>query len=173
MMIRQLASLFRYNAWAWNRVLPSLARLDETAYRQVRPFFWRSLQELLVHCLAAELIWYERLHGHSPSALLDPAEAPTVAAVEARWAPLPAAWQEFIAGQDEGDLQRPLAYRNTRGEPFVLPVVDILHHVVNHATEHRSQLTPVLFQLGVPTPPLDYLRYCLETGATGQAGPLS
>jgi uncharacterized damage-inducible protein DinB len=60
-------------------------------------------------------------------------------------------------------LARPVEYRNTRGNGFTLTLVDIVQHVANHATEHRSQITPILFQLGQPTQPLDFMLFCLRS----------
>ena len=36
---------------------------------------------------------------------------------------------------------------------------DALRHVFNHATEHRSQMTPLLAQLGHPTEPARLCRF--------------
>jgi uncharacterized damage-inducible protein DinB len=56
-------------------------------------------------------------------------------------------------------LDETLQSSNIEGIEYELKMDDVLRHVFNHATEHRSQMTPVLAQLGHPTEPLDYARF--------------
>ncbi len=165
MLAAQFQRLFAYNQWAWRQVFPSLAQLSDAEYKADRPFFWGSLHGLMVHAVAAESIWLARLHGDSPSSLLQPADFADFAAVRAQWEAGNARWQSYLSSLTDTDLPRIIAYRNTRGDANQLPVSDIVQQVANHATEHRSQMTPVLFELGAPTPPLDYLRFCLQNAA--------
>jgi uncharacterized damage-inducible protein DinB len=165
MIADQMRKLFDYNYWAWRRVFASIKKLDPADYMAVRPVFNQddSLHRLLVHSLAAESIWLARCHGHSPNALLDLADFPDFPAVEELWATVEDDWQNFLRGLNDTDLVRPVEYRNTRGNGFTLTLVDIVQHVANHATEHRSQITPILFQLGQPTQPLDFMLFCLRS----------
>lgn len=156
--------LFDYNEWAWQRVFPRLAALPDEAYFAERPFFWHSLHGLTVHCYGAEWIWLQRVKGTSPSALPSPDAFSSLAAVRAEWDPLRTAWRDFVAGLTSADLSREVHSRNTEGEEQWLVLDDLLRHVMNHATEHRSQMTPTLAQLGHPTEPLDYLAFARRTG---------
>ncbi|MCA9937545.1 MAG: DinB family protein [Anaerolineales bacterium] len=160
MLVAHFQRLFAYNEWAWRQVFPSLAQLPDAEYKAARPFFWGSLHGLMVHAVAAEAIWLTRLHGDSPTAMPQPEAFADFAAVRAQWEAGNAAWQVYLAGLTEGDATRIVSYQNTRGDAFQLPVADIVQHVANHATEHRSQMTPILFNSGVPTPPLDYMLFC-------------
>lgn len=36
-------------------------------------------------------------------------------------------------------------------------MADSVQHIFVHSAEHRGQVTPVLYQLGLPTEPLDYI----------------
>lgn len=165
MIIKHFQQLFAYNAWAWDRVFPSLERLDPAEYHKEREVFWGSLHDLAVHALSAEWIWLRRISGDSPTALLDPADFPDFAMVRATWLPVRSEWTRLLETLTAQDLPRPVSYRTTGGTPHTLPLLDILQHVPNHATEHRSQMTPVLDALGVPTEPLDYMRFRLEAQA--------
>ena len=163
MLADQMRVLFEYNVWAWNHVLASMAKLEDGAYKEKRPLFDQtSLHELLVHCLFAESIWLSRCLGHSPTSILDPDTYNDVTAVQQHWSTVRDDWASFLRGLTDKDLQRIVEYRNTRGNGFSLKLADLLQHVINHATEHRSQMTPILFRLGVPTPPLDYMRFRLR-----------
>ena len=164
MIVNQMRTLFEYNEWAWKQVFASVKKLDETAYRAQRPLFGQtSIHDLLVHCLAAEYTWLSRCLGHSPRALFDPNDFADFTAVRQHWAVVNDDWNNFLRGLTGADLSRLVAYQNTRGDAFALSQIDILQHVINHATEHRSQITPFLFQSGVPTPSLDYAYFRLQS----------
>ncbi|MCB0110149.1 MAG: DinB family protein [Caldilineaceae bacterium] len=157
MTINHIQRLYDYNDWAWQQVFPSLAQLDDATYKLDRGFFWGSLHSLMVHSMSAEYIWTQRIMGTSPRAMLDPADYATFPVVQAQWTEIDGKLRQLVATLADQDLERPIAYTDRSGQPFSTQLGDILLHVVNHATEHRSQMTPVLFALNVATPPLDYI----------------
>ena len=160
MLADQMRTLFDYNVWAWNHVLASIMQLDDVTYKEKRPLFDQtSLHELLVHGLAAESIWLSRCLGNSQTSMFEPDAYNDITAVQQHWAAVRDDWTSFLRGLTDKEMSRIVAYQNTRGDSFSLKLVDILQHVINHATEHRSQMTPILFQLGVATPALDYMRF--------------
>jgi uncharacterized damage-inducible protein DinB len=163
MLANHIRQQFDFNIWAWKRVYASVHLLDEAAYRARRPLFETTIHATLVHCLAAEFLWLERCHGRSPDTLFAPEMFSTLQAIEMRWLPVSEGWGRFLASLEDDDFARPVDYQNTRGVPYTLPLGDLCQHVINHATEHRSQLMPVLYFAGVPTEPLDYMRYCLSS----------
>lgn len=161
MIAEQMRTIFGYNGWAWARVSRSVEKLDAAAYHAPRPAFLGSIHALLVHAMSAEALWYARANGESPSSLLAPDAFADFAAVRAQWREITHRWSNYVQWLDDEDCRRPIAYRTTTGVPHTLELVDILQHVVNHATEHRSQITPILYELGYPTQPLDYMLYRL------------
>lgn len=162
MLLAQIQNLYAYNNWAWDHVFGSLEKLPDEVYKAARPFFWESLHGVTVHSMAAEAIWLARIQGSSPAGMPSPADFADFMAVKERWLMLRTAWEAFLHSLSTEELAREVVYRNTRGNGFTLPLADILLHVANHATEHRSQMTPVLYALGVGTEPLDYMRFCLR-----------
>lgn len=159
MSVHAVTRLFAYNKWAWKRVFPSLAALPAEEYFAQRPFFWDSLHGLAVHAYGAEKAWLQRLGGVSPSSLAEPSEFASFDRLQAEWPQLWDAWEAYVGGLREETLGETLRYRNTEGVEIQLIIDDLLRHVFNHATEHRSQMTPTLAQLGHPTQPLDYGRF--------------
>ena len=164
-LVRHIQKLFAYNEWAWQQVFPCLAALPVEEYFVQRPFFWGSLHGLTVHCYGAEWIWFQRVQGESPSALPPVEDFPDLAAVRARWDPLRAEWRAYLATLTAEDMGRIVASSSTQGTPHRLALSDLLQHVMNHATEHRSQMTPVLYQLGHGTDSLDYARFVREAAS--------
>lgn len=161
MYVHSISRLFEYNKWAWRRVFPSLEALSEEEYFAERPFFWQSFHGLTAHGYGAEQVWLQRLEGHSPSRLPGASEFASFDELQAAWGPLWEAWGEFLGTLTESRFNDFLEYRNIEGTAYVLKVDDVLRHVFNHATEHRSQMTPVLAQLGHPTEPLGFGRFAM------------
>ena len=156
---RGILRMFEYNEWAWQRVFPSLAALPDEEYFAERPFFWHSLHGLAVHSFGAEWVWLQRCRGVSPSALPSLESVADLADLRRRWDPLRAEFREYVAGLTDEQVAVDIVYRDTAGKPYTFGLGDLLRHVMNHATEHRSQMTPTLFQLGHPTEQLDYLYF--------------
>lgn len=162
MSIQSVEKSFAYNMWAWKRVFPSLAALPEEEYFAERPFFWESLHGLAVHGFSSERNWLLRSRdGRSPQPATA-AEFPTFAALHSSWEPLWDAWQAFLGSLTVSELNSPVVFRSEASQSFSVLLDDVLRHVVNHGTEHRSQMTPVLAQLGHPTEPLDFAFFAIS-----------
>jgi len=157
-----MRKLFTFNSWAWQRVFASVEQLNDQDYHAPHQLFEGSIHSTLVHSLSAESIWLSRCEGDSPDSLFDPQEFSDFAVVRDYWQPVTGNWAGFVQSLSDEQCAQVIEYRNTRGNGFSLQLVDILQHVVNHATEHRSQLTPILYHLELPTKPLDYMRFQLR-----------
>lgn len=162
MIANQMRKLFAFNSWAWQQVFTTVEKVSDEEYHKPRQLFDGSIHGTLVHCLAAERIWLSRIEGVSPQALFDPQKFADFNAVIYEWQPITAQWANYVQDLTDEQCGQFVEYRNTRGSGFSLLLVDILQHVTNHATEHRSQLTPILYHLDVPTKPLDYMRFQLR-----------
>lgn len=161
MSIQSAERLFAFNMWAWNRVFSSLEALPEKEYFAERPFFWNSLHGLAVHGFSSERNWLLRSRDGSSPQPATAGEFPTFAALHESWGPLWDSWQEYLGSLTPTALTSPVVYRSDESEGFSILLDDVLRHVVNHGTEHRSQMTPVLAQLGHPTEPLDLAYFAI------------
>lgn len=163
MIAEQMRKLFAYNNWAWQRVFSSVEQLDHAGYMAPRALFGdSSMHQMLVHAMGAEYIWYARCRGESPAEMLSPADFADFTAVATQWGHIIHRWGNFIQMLHAEDCERIVTYQTTQGQTRALLLADLLQHVVNHATEHRSQITPLLYELGVPTQPLDYMLFTLK-----------
>jgi uncharacterized damage-inducible protein DinB len=161
MTVQSVSRLFEYNKWAWRRVFPSLEALSQEEYFAERPFFWNSLHGLAVHGFSSERNWLLRSRDGSSPQPATAGEFPTFAALHESWGPLWDSWQEYLGSLTPTALTSPVVYRSDESEGFSILLDDVLRHVVNHGTEHRSQMTPVLAQLGHPTEPLDLAYFAI------------
>jgi uncharacterized damage-inducible protein DinB len=52
----------------------------------------------------------------------------------------------------EADLARVVNYTNTEGRPYSAPLGQLLVHIANHATHHRSEIATMVTMLGGSPP---------------------
>lgn len=168
MTIAEVRHLFTYTEWANERVLSAAEKLPpEELLRDVR-ISYTSILGTLLHMAGAEWMWLERWNGNSPVgpdvwAGWTPDDARSLEQVREKWRPVIRRRNEYLDKISDADLPRELGYRRFTGEPFSLPLVQQMQHVVNHATLHRGQVVGMIRQLGVVPPTTDLLFYLMET----------
>ncbi len=141
--------LFNYSEWANQRILDATARLTSEQFLAQTDPNGKSVRDILVHMLGAAWIWRMRLqHGAAPTRLLDPADFPTYNALVERWHEEQAGWNGYVGGLVDDEVNRPVLYRNTKGELFEAVMWQILLHVINHGTQHRAEVAQILTGYG-------------------------
>jgi len=158
---RLMEGIWGYHWWANRTHFDLVAALGEEAgAREVgRQFSFPSLKGLLAHIYGADRIWLERWKGASPDRLLGDADFPSLAALRKEWDTLEAEQKAFIAALGSADLGRQLDYKSTDGRPFTQPLWQMLQHVVNHATHHRSEIATMLTMVKGSPPSTDMSIY--------------
>jgi uncharacterized damage-inducible protein DinB len=165
MTIAEVQQLFAYNRWANDRILSATAVLSAEQFGRDMASSFPSVAATLAHILAAEWVWLSRWNGESPAGLPSDWGDDTHADLVSRWRRHEADQSRFLDSLDPARLAAPLSYRNTKGEPFIVPLEHLLRHVINHSTYHRGQVTTMLRQLGVPASATDYVLYCTTVAA--------
>ena len=151
--------LYEYNAWANDQIFDAAAALSAEQFTKDLATSHQSVQGTLAHILAAEWIWMMRCRGTSPGRLFDAAEFPTLQSIREKLDEVRREQSSFIGELTEESLQADLSYTNTKGERWTYPLWQILHHVVNHSSYHRGQVTTMLRQLGAKAVMVDSLYY--------------
>ncbi len=162
MTSEHLRLLYEYNAWANHRSIDACASLSAEQFTRDLGSSFPSVRDTLAHIAGAEWVWLERVQGRSPAALPSGWEFPRLADVRARWVEVERGLLETAANIKLAELNRVVAYRNIRGNPFAYPLHQVLRHVVNHGTYHRGQVTAMLRQLGVAPVATDLIVYFRE-----------
>lgn len=147
-----------YSAWASRRLLEEAGRLTEEALMRDFKTADRNVLNTLVHVFGAERLWLGRIHGHSPTAFIQP-EDRQLAALNREWPLLHQRWKTWAAPLTDQDALAKIAYRDTKGNPWEQPLWQILLHVVNHGTHHRGQVSGFLRAMGHTPPPLDLIAF--------------
>lgn len=165
MNVADLMTLYDYTYWANRRIFHAAAQLTTEQFLAPTELTGGSVRNVLAHTLGAEWIWLTRCQeGRSPHALLDPAQFTTLDALVERWAEEEAAMRGYLASLDDAALTQPLTYANTSGRVMSNTLWHILVHVVNHGTQHRSEVAHVLTRLGHSPGDLDMILYARDLG---------
>ena len=81
----EIRTLFDYNAWANHRSLEAAAALPNEQFTKALVSSFSSVRDTLAHICGAELVWYERFRGNSPSTLPDLSSLSTIEALRTHW----------------------------------------------------------------------------------------
>ncbi len=167
MTISEIRDLFLYTEWANGHVLDAVEALPaEELVRDVH-ISHKSILGTLLHIAGADWVWMERWLGNSPVgpdawAGWTPADAVSVQHVRDKWKPILHQRYKYLYKLSDADLLRVVDYKRFNGEPYSLPLVQLMQHVVNHATLHRGQVVGMIRQLGVAPPQTDLLFFLME-----------
>jgi uncharacterized damage-inducible protein DinB len=153
-----LRYLFDYDRWATALVLEAASGLPAAAWPTGGPVGDRELADILVHHLGASQRWRHGLSGTPDSDLPRPEREPlpSIAELVDRWA------AEWVARE---------AWLATLDDDWLAATEDgvthwqMLVHVVNHGTQHRSEAAVLLTGAGRSPGDLDMIDYA-ESRAT-------
>jgi uncharacterized damage-inducible protein DinB len=152
-----LLLLLDYMYWGHDRVIDGARQLSAAQLATpIRPGFLSTLA-LLTHIMGAERLWLLRWQGESPKSLLSVSDIPSLDALVTAWEPLRAEMRAFVL--KVGDPKREVIYYRTNGEEKRNVWWHLFVHVVNHGTEHRSQVALYLAMQGIDVGNLDLIEY--------------
>ena len=145
MELTLIRGLYDYHRWANHRLFDVAVALGDAVTRDMgKHWSVPTVKGMFAHLYCADATWLSRWKGTSPTRLPGDADFATMADLRGRWDLLEAEQREFVEGLGADDLARPVAYKNTSGEPFQVALGPLLQHVVNHATHHRSELATMI-----------------------------
>jgi len=159
MNLADVKILFDFNFWATNRLFTVLEGLTEEQYARDLGSSHGGVKGTLAHILASHEMWFSRWQGNPSPTTIDANGGPTLAEAKQFWNEIQQKLTAFVNGLSEDDLQKPIRYTNTKGETYSTPLVQMMQHLVNHATYHRGQIVTMLRQLGVKPTNTDMIFY--------------
>jgi len=151
--------LYDYNYAAQKQIWQYVLKLNEATYQQPLNYSVGSIHEQVVHMMAAEYIWFSRLTGNSPEHLWNGSDFEDRDAVRTKWDEVEQMVRGYINQLDDAKLQANVTYQTTSGAQQSHPIIGILMHVVNHATDHRAQTLAMIDKLGSETGAQDMIHY--------------
>ena len=154
--------LYKYNRWANTRILNAASNLTPEQFLAPASFPHRELRGTLTHVLFAEWLWRSRLQGESPTHHFKPEDFPTFDSLRARWREEEKAMNSFIEGLTDEKLSGTIQYKTTKGVVMENVFWQVMTHVVNHGTQHRSEAAAILTELGQSPGDIDLIVFLRE-----------
>ncbi|MBO0856977.1 MAG: DinB family protein [Chloracidobacterium sp.] len=163
MNLNDIRRLFDYTDYANDLALNAAEKLTEEQRKYDFKCSHGSILGTLVHMAGAEWVWLERWKGTSNPRIwtVDDFNFSGVPDLRSRWGHVESDRRELLENLTEEKLRQDLSYKNLKGEPFTLPLVDQMQHVVNHSTLHRGQVVGMIRQLGLQPPTVDLIYYLI------------
>lgn len=160
-MIRHgyLQTIVDYTIWADQRILRTAQQLPSSLLSAPQPIGYGSILDTLAHVMAGEQIWLRRWQGDADFRLASVAPFTNLWELERDWATLHTELRTFVANQDIQQFNRLIHYRSIQGESFSHPLSLIFWHVINHGTDHRSELLAMFTLAGYKADRVDLLYY--------------
>ncbi len=153
MSVAMVRDLYDYHRWANRKLYDFAAGLgEEMCARDAGPqFSYPKVTRMFAHLYGADWLWLSRWKGTSPTTVPGP-ELATMAAVRRTWDAFEAEQAAFLDSLKDADLARIVDYKNTEGKAFSAPLGQLLVHVANHATHHRSEIATMVTMLSGSPP---------------------
>ncbi len=162
MNTKDIQLLYNYNQWANARILDAASNLTVEQFLAPAPFPHGGLRATLTHILFAEWLWRKRMEGDSPAVWIEPEEFPSFEPLRARLLEESAAIGQFIATLTDEKLTSVFHYKTTRGDPKEDVLWQVMAHVINHGTQHRSEAAAMLTEMGHSPGDLDLIVFLRE-----------
>jgi uncharacterized damage-inducible protein DinB len=154
-MASALISLFDHNRWANLSLLETCQRLNEEQLDVASVGAYGSIRDTLLHLAAAEERYLSIFTGHQRE---DPIREGSFPGFDKLAERLAESGKELIVLAAKMKSADVLQGRN-RGVLQPVPAPVVLVQIINHATEHRTNITTILSQLGVDYPRVDGWAY--------------
>jgi uncharacterized damage-inducible protein DinB len=166
-----LVSFVKYNRGANLNLIETLEKAGSNVATKETGIYYKTVLGALQHCFGVEVAWLKRYRalGDYPSlraTVLDKEVDDLKAEVGNDFAKLAALLKEidtlfvsFIEEAKVEDLQRPIKFKNFKGEDQERLVWQTIFHVLNHFTHHRGKISGALDGMGVSNDFSGFFRY--------------
>jgi uncharacterized damage-inducible protein DinB len=148
--IELVRSYIEYHCSMNRRVWESIAQISEAQFLQEDDYSRGSIRNLIVHLVSTDRRWLAGLKDLPDTGHLNFADYPSRESVRSVFEQVAKDLTDYVASLPEAELEQPSA-----GVPN--PRWQILLHLVNHGTDHRSTVLQRLTELGAPTFDQDFI----------------
>ncbi|MFF2498754.1 DinB family protein [Peribacillus sp. NPDC058075] len=167
MEMNRARKMYDYHVWANQQVFQNLKQLPDGVYGDTIKSVFPSIKEVLVHLYATDITWLEVMKGCSIQDTFKKVEqrrkevdGVSLNELESCYDELAKEYDNFLTSQP--DLERTIVTEHPKMGVCEFVLADLIHHVVNHGTYHRGNISAMLHQQGERGAPTDYVFYCLK-----------
>ena len=161
-----LTKLFAHNTWANLKLLDFCEHLSDAQLDATGIGCFGSIRNTLWHIVGGEVSYVKRVNGKQPPTPVSGDEFPGFAALKdaARWTNDELLQLALSARQDTLVREPPPDYT------FQYRLASLMVQAINHATEHRAQISAIITQLGMEPPDMSGWQYMVEIGEFQELG---
>ncbi|MFY9562235.1 MAG: DinB family protein [Terriglobales bacterium] len=141
-----LLRILTYDHWANRECLSALSAAAPTPPKVLR---------LMAHTLFAQKLWLERLQQVPQTMAVWPTS--TIDDCTALADQMLSAWKNYLTQLPPADLEKEVAYRNSKGESWSSRVEDVITHVLMHSAYHRGQVALEMRAAGLQPAYTDFI----------------
>ena len=169
-----IRTLYDYDRWATERIFDTAESLTPEQLNAPGTAGHGSIHETLLHLVSAQRDWASWWNGtmtaeESMTNETDPADYPDLHAVRAFWNDGQQQLWAFIDGLTEKDLEQEFpATLPWTGQTVTFTLWQMMAHVANHGTQHRSEAAAMLTTFDHSPGFLDLIHLLLQRTAVPQ-----
>ena len=145
-----LEGIYDYNYWANHRYLKAAESLTNEQLFHKQGDGSTSIHGTFLHMLSTETIWLKRWQGEAPKQELTAIDFPSLTGIQNGWVDIEKQMRSFLAAQNDKSLQEDTVCIGFNGNTFHLLLWQMMAHVPNHNTHHRSELAAMLTLMEIP-----------------------
>jgi uncharacterized damage-inducible protein DinB len=157
--------LYDYNCWANERILSAAVRVPNELFASAR-LGYCGLRDTLVHIFSAERRWRLRWQGVPSTPMVTAEEVPTLRALRERWEDEQREMRAYLSTLRDAELSNTISYQRANGSVMTSTRWHTMAHMINHGTQHRSELALLLTELGCSPGNLDLNIFISELSAS-------
>lgn len=159
--------MYDYHVWANQKVFQHLKQLPKGIYKERVNSVFSSISEVMVHLYATDITWLETMKESSYEDTVtavnrrkQEASEVSIDELEMLYHSLSEEYYRFFAEHQDGEQIIITEHPRFGRTEFVL--ADLIHHVVNHGTYHRGNISAMLHQQGERGIPTDYVYFLFK-----------
>jgi uncharacterized damage-inducible protein DinB len=156
----ELSTLLRYKAWTNRTTFATVAALPEGAANRAYATRFGSIVHTLNHVFVVEEIFRAHLegrpHGHTSRNTSVP---PLLEELRKKVEAMDLWWVDYVGSLTAAQLDEVVPFEFVDGGHGSMSRLEILLHLVIHATYHRGFVGDMLFQASVDPQPTDFTVY--------------
>ena len=162
MLAETLRQQYAYTSWATRQVLETAAALTPEQLHAPGAAGHGSVRDTLIHLMRTHRGWLSWWDGSLPPdeayrLKMDPAAYPDIPSLLAAWSEIERQTAAFLAGLSDADAEKAFAWDFRNGRTSGMPLWGMMLHVMNHGTQHRSEVAAMLTGFGHSPGNLDLL----------------
>jgi uncharacterized damage-inducible protein DinB len=155
-----LTTMFAHNVWANLKLLDFCEKLSDEQLDTTAIGCFGSIRNTLVHIVGAEVSYVVRVNGKLPPQPFSRGEFPGFAVLKdvARWT------NEELLQLALSTREDTMVRESGKGWSAEYRLASLIMQTINHATEHRAQISAIITQMGMEPPDMSGWQYVVDIG---------